>query len=169
MRNQRWMAGLALVLAMGVAGASDDRDATSYTVGPTLTGAPTADLTKLMQRQGLLDPDKLTTWRSYSFGISTGAYGTTSAGLLVQHIQYQLAKPLTLYAEIGLLHNPLSVAGFNNGPQNASLIIPSLGLIYRPRENVIVSFHYSQTPTSAYRHGYGLGAPWWEDPSASGW
>jgi hypothetical protein len=170
MRTYGWIAGLALVLMAGLASASDQSDSRTYAAGPTIAGAPTADLASLIQRRGLLDPSKLTTWRTYSFGVSAGTYGTTSAGLLIQHIQYQLSEPLTLYMEVGLLHNPLGMAGLSNsGSQQASLVIPAVDLVYRPRENMTVSFHYSQMPSSVQRYGYGFGTPWWSNPQAGGW
>ncbi|HNZ39644.1 MAG TPA: hypothetical protein PK251_00570 [Candidatus Latescibacteria bacterium] len=135
--------------------------------GPTIAGAPTADLVSLMRRQGLFDSSKLTTWRSYSFGIASSGGTTTSAGLLLQHIQYQIATPLTLRMDVGLLHNPLGVAGFRNGPQQASIVIPALDLVYRPTENMVLSVHYSQMPSNRYGYGYGYNA-WWNDPS-TGW
>ncbi|HPU85735.1 MAG TPA: hypothetical protein PLE60_10420 [Candidatus Latescibacteria bacterium] len=156
-----------LVLAAGAVPASGPFDTDAGGRGPTIAGAPTADLVSLMRRQGLFDSSRLTTWRSYSFGIASGGGTTTSAGLLLQHIQYQIATPLTLRMDVGLLHNPLGIAGFRNGPQQASLVIPALDLVYRPTENMVLSVHYSQMPSSRYGYGYGYNA-WWNDPS-TGW
>jgi len=165
MRIPLW--GLALVMTTGLASASDQIGLQTNSIGPTVGGVPTADLAGLLQRQGLFDPARLTTWRSYSFGISTSKYGTSSAGLLIQHLQYQISKPLTLYMEVGLLHNPLGMVGVKNGPQQASLVIPALDLIYRPKDNLTISFHYSQVPSSAY--GYPYSSPWWTHPQERGW
>jgi len=155
----RKMLGLVLtvVLFAGVAVASNNPFGQERTkAGPTIEGAPTADLAGLLQRQGLFSPSRLQTWSSYSFGMSAGGGTTTSAGLLVQHLQYQISKPLTLYMELGLLHNPLSMAGSSvNGPSQASFVIPALDLIYRPTENMMLSVHFSQTQQPQYQ------TPWW--------
>lgn len=130
---------------------------------PTIESAPTVDLMGLLKRQGVFDDNRLTTWRTYSFGIASGGGHTTSGGLLVQHMQYQLSKPLTLHVAVGLEHNPLGMAGMNiGGPQQANITIPSVDLIYRPTDSVIFSFHYSQMPT----YGYGS-ANWWDSEAVS--
>ena len=163
--------GLALTLAapQAIAAASSPAQDTkpgatpSMALGPTLTGAPTADLRSLFQQQGLLDPNRLTTWRSYSFGFGTGGGRTTSGGLLVQHMHYQISKPLSLYMELGLQHNPLGMAGLSNsGSQQASLTIPRMELIYRPTENVVFSVLYSRRSRSQwYPWSQSARDPWW--------
>ena len=158
-----WGFALALGMAASLAMASEPFPVQKNAqVGPTIAGAPTADLAGLLQRQGLLNPAKLRTWRSYSFGIATDGRRTTSVGLLLQHLEYQISTPLTLYMEVGLLHNPLGMAGVSRfGPQQAQLVIPALDLIYRPQENLTVSFHFSQMP-SRYTN------PWWAEPMGIG-
>ena len=130
---------------------------------PTIESAPTVDLMGLLQRQGIFDQNRVSTWRTYSFGMAMGGGQTTSGGLLVQHMQYQLSKPLTLHVALGLEHNPLGMAGMNiGGPQQASLTIPSVDLIYRPSDSFIFSFHYSQVPSYGYDSG-----TWWEREAMS--
>lgn len=161
---------LALVAVVGTAWASDGVDLTkNASVGPTIAGAPTADLAGLIRSNGLLNPSRLKTWSSYSFGMSSGPGGMSSAGLFTEHIQYEIAKPLLLNMEVGLLHNPLGTIGVHSigGPQQASLVIPSADLIYRPNKNMVISLHYSQMPYSAYQTGVGY-YPWWQNPQA-GW
>lgn len=158
--------GLALTASLVAAGIASATGLTEQSpVGPRITGAPTADLAGLVQSAGLFDTSRLTTWRSYSFGMSSGGGRVTSAGLLVQHLQYQISKPLTFHAEIGLLHNPLGMMGSKSvgGPQQASLVIPAMDLIYRPSNNMIYSIHYSQTPNYGYRD------PWMPDAYNTGW
>ena len=157
--------GFALALVMAACTASAAEDVVSGVstaapqLGPTIDGAPTADLAGLFARQGLFDSPNLTTWRSYSFGMSMGGGRTTSGGLLVQHMQYQIAKQLTLHMAVGLEHDPLGMAGISaGGTQQANLTIPSLDLIYRPTESTVISFHYAQMSSGAG----GFGAPWWE-------
>lgn len=161
MKRILWGLGLIALASAGTALASDNPLTTSSGVTdfrPTIQGAPTADLASLFQRQGLFDQSKITTWKTYSFGVTTGGGHTHSSGLLVQHLQYQISKPLTLHMSVGLEHNPLAMAGLNTGPQQASIVIPSLDLIYRPTDNVFVTFHYSNAPAYNAR-------PWWERDS----
>jgi hypothetical protein len=175
MKTAFWSLASSLILACGISYAEQPTLGMSRSpVGPTIGGAPTADLVSLMRRQGLFDPSRLTTSRSYSFGISSGGGTTTSAGLLVQHIQYQISTPLTLRMDVGLLHNPLGLAGFRNGPQQASLVIPAIDLIYRPRDNMVLSVHYSQMPSGRNRNPLGYDSfgyeadSWWTHPN-TGW
>jgi len=162
MLNRYRTVGLAFVMMTGLAVAAEQPTGrTDAAVGPRVDGASTTGLTDLIVRQGLLDPARLTTWRSYSFGMTTGGSQTQSAGLLIQHLQYQISKPLTLYMEVGLLHNPLGMAGMRTGgPSQASLVIPAFDLTYRPREDMAFSIHFSQMPRS-------YGTPWWYGPSDS--
>ncbi len=168
-RNLGMLAAVVLCVA-GIAAASENpitgTTTTSTTVPsyrPTIEGASTVDLMGLLQRQGIFDQERVTTWRTYSFGMAMGGGQTTSGGLLVQHMQYQLSKPLTLHVAVGLEHNPLGMAGMNiGGPQQANLTIPSVDLIYRPSDSFVFSFHYSQIPSYGYDS-----AAWWEREAMS--
>ena len=163
-RNMGMLAAAVLIVA-GIATASENpitgTTTTSTTVPsyrPTIEGTSTVDLMGLLQRRGIFDQERVSTWRTYSFGMATGGGQAASGGLLVQHMQYQLSKPLTLHVAVGLEHNPLGMAGMNiGGPQQANLTIPSVDLIYRPSDSFVFSFHYSQMPSYGYDS-----AAWWE-------
>ena len=129
-----------------------------------LSTEPGEGLAGLLQGSGLFDASKLTTWRSYSFEMATGGGYTSSAGLLVQHMHYQFSRPLSLYMEVGLLHDPLGMAGISgaNGPQKASIVIPNMDLVYRPTENMVFQLHFSQTT-------YGNTSPWMLSPTGQTW
>ena len=166
MRNRTiWGATLAAILSTGIVFASENslsgetKSSTPFGGIPTIQNAPTADLANLFRRQGLFDSDKISSWKTYSFGMAVGGGRTTSGGLLVQHMQYRISKPLTLHMAVGLEHDPVGMAGFNTGgPRQANLTIPSIDLIYRPSESMVFAVHYSQIP----RSNGGFGSQGWE-------
>jgi hypothetical protein len=156
MRSSAVLILLALAITAGAANTSDGLFANTTpkaVVRPIfdLPGSSTTDLKGLLQSQGLFDSSRLESWQSYSFEMTSSGGRTSSAGLLIQHLKYQISRPLTLYMEVGVLHNPLGMAGMNmNGPQEASVTIPAFDLIYRPTDNMTFQFHFSQTPYSSY-------------------
>ena len=149
---------------LGASAQSSSMTTSRAVIRPTTVGTqPGQGLVGLLKDNGLFDPEKLTTWRSYSFEMATGGGQTTSAGLLVQHMHYQFSQPLSLYMEVGLLHDPLGAAGVTSSSmqQTASVVIPNLDLIYRPTENMTLQFHFSQGTQGYYSSPWGF-APYGE-------
>ena len=166
-RNLGMLAAVVLCVA-GIAAASENPITGTTTTStavpsyrPTIEGASTVDLMGLLQRQGIFDQERVTTWRTYSFGMAMGGGQTTSGGLLVQHMQYQLSKPLTLHVAVGLSIITRQ-AGMNSVVPEGDLTIPSVDLIYRPSDSFVFSFHYSQIPSYGYDS-----AAWWEREAMS--
>lgn len=142
-----------------------------------LTGADDFDRTDLLDPDykgnsvagfSFLNPNRFSMRQSYSVGMSSGSFGTHSAGLYLNTISYRLADPLTLSADIGF-HTPLyssfggPAAGFQNPGLGSSLVLPHIGLEYRPSEHTSFSLHILNGPDAAKAYGYpgtSLWNPW---------
>lgn len=113
----------------------------------------------------LLNPNRFSMRQSYSMGFSSGSFGSQSAGLYLNTLSYRLADPLTLTADVGF-HMPFyssfggPSAGFQNPGLGGSLVLPHIGLEYRPSENSSISIHFINGPDAAKAYGY-PGSPYW--------
>lgn len=122
-----------------------------------------------------LNPNRFSMQQSYSVNFASGTYGSNSAGLYLNTLSYKLADPLTLSADVGF-HTPLySTGAFSRGggPQGpgfqdprlgSSLILPHVGLEYKPSKNTSFSLHLfnGQDAYKAYGSPYGGSSisPW---------
>lgn len=142
-----------------------------------LTGSEDFDRTDLLTAEyrgssvagfSFLNPNRFSMRQSYSVGMSSGSFGTSSAGLYLNTLSYRLADPLTLSADIGF-HTPFyssfggPTAGFQNPGLGSSLVLPHVGLEYRPSEHTSISLHFFNGPDAARAYGYpgtSLWNPW---------
>jgi hypothetical protein len=118
----------------------------------------------------LLSPARFSMRQSYSMGFGMGGGSSYSSGLYLNTLSYQLASPLTLSVDVGF-HTPF-YSSFSQGPsQNLlsggmrpSVVLPRIGLDYKPTENTSISLQLINGPDAykAYGSPYGLGAsPFW--------
>lgn len=117
----------------------------------------------------LLNPGRFSMRQSYSVGFSSGSFGSHSAGLYLNTVSYRLADPLTLSADIGF-HTPIysslggpGAPGFGNPGLGSSLVLPHIGLEYRPSERSSISLHLFNGPDAVKAYGYpgtSLWDPW---------
>ena len=139
-----------------------------------LTQNPDFDRTSLMApdyRQpsisgfSLLNPNRFSMQQSYSVSLSSGSFGSQSAGLYLNTISYKLADPLTLSADVGF-YTPLysSAAGLGRGtfqsPGASSLVFPRLGLEYKPSEHSSISLQLINGPDAWKAYGNPFLNPW---------
>lgn len=117
----------------------------------------------------LLNPNRFEMHQSYSVNFASGSLGSSSAGLYLNTVSYRLADPLTLSADIGF-YTPLyntsgsfSRSGFQDPRLGSSLILPHVGLEYRPTENTSFSLHLFNGPDAYKAYGSSL------DPFAHSW
>jgi len=97
--------------------------------------------------------------QSYSLSYASSGNASYSQGLYLNQMSYRLADPLTLNLDIGIA-NPLHSSGLNsNDMQKAQLLLPRVGLDYRPTESTLLSLNYSRLPASSFYSPYG---PWGE-------
>lgn len=166
---------LALTLTVSVpALATQPEDVPDSQPKSVLTGADDFDRSTLMSPEfrgnsvsgfSLMNPSRFSMRQSYSVGFSSGSFGSQSAGLYMNTITYRLADPLTLSADIGF-HTPFyssfggPSAGFQNPGLGSSLVLPHIGLEYRPTENSTISLHLINGPDAARAYGYPGNSYW---------
>ena len=91
---------------------------------------------------------------SYSIGYFPGGGFSGSQALYNGTIRYQLATPLTLTLNVGVLHHPGVLFGDKSFGDN-STILPSGWLDWRPSKNFRMSIGFETVPASYYnQRGY---------------
>jgi hypothetical protein len=122
-----------------------------------------------------LNPNRFSMQQSYSVNFASGSYGSSSAGLYLNTLSYKLADPLTLSADVGF-HTPLYSTGAfsrgagsrNSGLQDprlgSSIILPHVGLEYKPSKNTSFSLHLFNGQDAYKAYGSPIGgssiSPW---------
>lgn len=121
-----------------------------------------------------LNPNRFSMRQSYSMNFASGSFGSTSAGLYLNTVSYRLADPLTLSADVGF-HTPLYSSGAfargglsgKSGIQDprlgSSLVLPRVGLEYRPSKNTTLSLQLLNGPDAYKAYGSSM------DPFVSPW
>jgi hypothetical protein len=111
----------------------------------------------------LLDPSRLTMNHSYSLSYFSGPAGGQSVGMYMNSIGYQIAKPLYIQFDLGIMHNPGALVGSGNATAGAR-ILPNFMLRYNPspKFNLIVDVRTMPTYNMSYP-GYvpGYGSSMW--------
>lgn len=118
----------------------------------------------------LLNPARFSMRQSYSMGFGMGGGSSYSSGLYLNTLSYQLASPLTLSVDVGF-HTPF-YSSFSQGPSQSilngdmrsSLVLPRIGLDYKPTENTSFSLQIINGADAykAYGSPYGFGhSPFW--------
>jgi hypothetical protein len=117
----------------------------------------------------LANPNRFSMRQSYSVNFASGSFGSQSAGLYLNTLSYKLADPLTLSADVGF-YSPLysssgsfSKAGFQDPRMGSSLVLPRIGLEYKPSKNTTVSLQLLNGPDAHKAYGSSM------DPFASSW
>ncbi|MEO7423629.1 MAG: hypothetical protein ABI036_00485 [Fibrobacteria bacterium] len=116
-----------------------------------------------------LNPNRFSMHQSYSMNFSSGSFGSTSAGLYLNTLNYKLADPLTLSADVGF-YTPLynsagafSRSGMQDPRSSSSLVFPHVGLEYKPTDNTTFSLHLFNGQDAYKAYGSQLGpfvSPW---------
>lgn len=113
----------------------------------------------------LLNPNRFSMRQSYSMGFASGSFGSSSSGLYLNTLSYRLADPLTLSADVGF-HTPLysssgsfSRGGFQDPRLGSSLILPRIGLEYKPTEHTSMSLQLFNGRDAYKAYGSQLGDP----------
>jgi hypothetical protein len=70
----------------------------------------------------LLDPSRLTMNHSYSLSYFSGPGGGQSVGMYMNSIGYQIAKPLYIQFDLGIMHNPGALVGSGNATAGARIL-----------------------------------------------
>ena len=121
-----------------------------------------------------LNPNRFSMRQSYSMNFASGSYGSTSAGLYLNTLSYKLADPLTLSADVGF-HTPLyssgafargglsGKTGIQDPSLGSSLVLPRVGLEYRPSKNTTLSLQLINGQDAYKAYGSSM------DPFVSPW
>ena len=111
--------------------------------------------TKLQSMIGLigLDPTKFSMSHSYSLSFTSIGGHSFSQGLYLNTMKYQFSNPLTMYLQVGLLHQPFGTFGQTNLSKN-ELFLSGAGLEYKPSDNFKVQIELSQQPNNYYSPYY---------------
>jgi hypothetical protein len=151
---------IALIVAFGLstpnlhAGVSD--------TGPTdtpselklsrdgLLGAP-----KGLDFKGLLTSDRLTFRNTVGISFRSGAFGGMSQYYL-NTITYRASKPLVIRAQVGIENTMFGQSRALSGTGGGTrLVVPYLGVQYRPLENLTIDISISHMPAHyGYDGGY---------------
>ena len=113
-----------------------------------LLGAPNG-----MDFKGLLRSDRLTFRNTVGVSFQSGEFGGMSQYYL-NTITYRASRPLVIRAQVGIqntMFGKSSVLSSTGG--GAHLVVPYLGVQYRPLENLTIDISISQRP--AYYGYYG--------------
>ena len=106
--------------------------------------------------KGLLDSDRLSFQNSVGINFSSGFGGNLNQYYL-NTITYKAKQPLIIKAQVGLQQNLYGSPAFGSAKGgNTKLIVPFLGVLYKPRDNIQIEFQFSNRPPSYYgaRGGY---------------
>lgn len=156
---------MALMAAFWAIPARADAPTAAPTVaeGQAASDAQKASLYDSATPFRLLDPSRLSMHQSYSLSYFSGPAGGQSVGLYMNSIGYQLARPLYLQVDIGLMHNPGALVG-KGDPAAGARILPNFSLRYTPSPKFSLMVDVRTMP--GYNNPYagyipGYGGPLW--------
>lgn len=101
--------------------------------------------------------------QSYTLSYAATSGASLSQGTYLTQMSYRLADPLTFHLDVGMT-KPLHSTGMNGADvQGAQLLLPRVGLEYRPTESTVLSLNYCRLPANAV--GSSLHGTYWGDRS----
>jgi hypothetical protein len=109
----------------------------------------------------LVNPDRFSMRQSYSLSAMSSGSGSASAGTYLNTLGYQISEPLFFFVDVGF-HTPIhsSMQGVNAsqaGAAGSSMILPRMGLEYRPSERMSFNLELVNLQ-DAWKAGYGMGS-----------
>jgi hypothetical protein len=115
-----------------------------------------------------LNANRFSMYQSYSMSFGAGGGNQTSSGLYLNTVSYRLSDPLTLSMDMGF-HTPFynSMPGMQSGnlwdgTTQSSLVLPRIGLEYKPSEHTSFSLQLINGPDAAKAYGQaGSYSPFW--------
>ncbi len=104
-----------------------------------------------------LDLSRLNISHSYSIGFFSGSGVSGSQALYNGTIQYQLANPLMLTLNFGVLHDPSALLGGQNQLGTGTKVYPSGTLDWRPSENFRMQIGFASYPAGTMYSPFNMG------------
>ncbi len=95
----------------------------------------------------LEQPGRFSMHQSYSLTAVSGAAGSASSGLYLNTLNYQVTPLMTAFVDVGF-HTPLhsSLPGMEQAGGLGSLVLPRMGLEYRPSDRLTLNFELVNGP-----------------------
>lgn len=105
-------------------------------------------------------PDRFSMHQSYSVTAMSSAYGSASSGLYLNTLNYQVTPLMTAFVDVGF-HTPIhsSLPGMDHAEGLGSLVVPRLGLEYRPNDRLTLNFELVNGP-DAWKAWGGAPSSW---------
>ncbi len=119
-----------------------------------------------------LNPSRFSMHQSYSVSFTGSGQGSSSSGVYLNTLSYQIANPLTLSMDLGF-YSPFysNVPGLADrtmlSKQGAgtSFVLPRIALEYKPTEHFSLNLGIINGPDAAKAYGYsGYQSPWNRSP-----
>jgi hypothetical protein len=148
----------AVALVCGGVGAEEVPTHVSTTPA-TAASAATLNTQSLFTRYSpfrLLDPSRLSFHNSYSFSYFSSSAGSANVGVYTSSIGYQIADPLYMQLDLGILHQPGALFS-GDGRQLDPQVRPNLFLRYAPSSKFSLIVDVRTMPMGLYRPGGGWG------------
>ena len=103
---------------------------------------------------GLFDLKKLNF--NHTIGISYGSgYGGGMSQYYLNDITYQVAKPLVIKAQVGLVNNMSGRARYGSTSSGGvRVVVPNVSLLYKPKPNLRIEFGFSTFNGYGYPYYY---------------
>lgn len=80
-----------------------------------------------------------------SVGMSFGTGANRFSQYYLNTLTYKVSEPLTIQATLGI-HNQSLVGTGYGASTGARVVIPNVGVLYKPTENMRISFSFSNAP-----------------------
>jgi hypothetical protein len=92
-------------------------------------------------------PARFSMAQSYSLTAMSGAHGSASSGLYLNTLSYHLTPLVSAFVDVGF-HTPIhsSLPGFEQNGGAGSLVLPRMGLEYRPSDRLTFNFELVNGP-----------------------
>lgn len=89
----------------------------------------------------LAEPSRFSMTQSYSLSAMSSAQGSASSGLYLNTLSYQLTPLMAAFVDVGF-HTPIhsSMPGLESAEGLGSVVLPRMGLEYRPSERLQFNF-----------------------------
>ena len=134
---------LSIIVLVSMTASTQDFSSKSHIFKPSdLVQKPSGLLSSF------IDPARFDMNQSYSVSYLSSGKQSSNIGLYLNTLTYQIADPLLMQLRIGYMHQPF---GQSNRPlvnsKEGGLFVQGAHLLYKPTENMMISFEYANYPS----------------------
>jgi hypothetical protein len=105
----------------------------------------------------LAQPSRFAMHQSYSLTAMSTPQGSASSGLYLNTLSYQLTQPLSMFVDVGFytpIHSSIpGVSGANAASGMGSVVLPRMGLEYKPSERLTMNLELVNGPDAWKAYG----------------